>query len=508
MPDVLIVRFGEIGHEGGHVYDKWRILREHRPTLAINILDVCPSMRLEQVYEHLPIPLQHLTVSGVGLGVQLRRYDREFGRLLAEAKDRATWSQDRIERWRNDRLASFVSHAATTVPYYRRRFHELEIDPRSVRSLDDYTRVVPLLEKRTAQEASDELHSDAISPRKRRSAHTSGTTGAGLRFSTTWPALREQWAIWWRYLSWHGVEPGTWCGYFFGRPVHPHHRDDPPFWRVNWPGRQVLFSAYHMRPDNMGVYVDELRRRRLPWLHGYTSTLALLAAHIVDHGLDLGYTLRAVTTASENLLPHQRELMERAFGVRPRQHYAMTEAAANASECPLGELHIDEDFAITELVRDPSSEVTRVVGTNFSNPAFPLLRYVVHDVATLRENACPCGLPGRILASIDGREEDYIELADGTRIGPLNHVFKGMVSVREAQIAQRVPGEITLRIVPGAGYNKDAEQALLTHAHHRLGPGVDITIERHDALPRTRTGKLRLVVRDDTESQSPAVTSS
>src|SRR5690606_40913392 len=70
----------------------------------------------------------------------------------------------------------------------------------------------------------------------------------------------EQWAIWWRYRRWHGIEPGTWCAYFGGRSLVPFKASKPPFWRYNIPARQVMFSAYHMSPENLRAYVDELRR--------------------------------------------------------------------------------------------------------------------------------------------------------------------------------------------------------------------------------------------------------
>ena len=43
----------------------------------------------------------------------------------------------------------------------------------------------------------------------------------------------------------------------------------------------------------------------------------------------------------------------------------------------------------------------------------------------------------------------YVVLPDGTRVGRMDHCFKDMVSVREAQIHQAQLGEITVRIVRG-----------------------------------------------------------
>ena len=140
-----------------------------------------------------------------------------------------------------------------------------------------------------------------------------------MRFSTTVSAIREQYAVWWRYRDWHGLERGVWSGHFGARSVVPTSQNAPPYWRYDRPGRRVLFSGYHMSEPRLAAYIDELRKRRLPWLHGFPSTLALLAAHVVEHGVDLGYDIRWVTVGGENLLAAQEDVMTRAFGVRPVQ---------------------------------------------------------------------------------------------------------------------------------------------------------------------------------------------
>ena len=86
----------------------------------------------------------------------------------------------------------------------------------------------------------------------------------------------------------------------------------------------------------MAVYVDELRRRRLPWLHRVPVAAGVLASYIIDNRIDLRILGQVGFDDSESLLPHQVVAIERAFGVRPIQHYAMTESVASISECERG----------------------------------------------------------------------------------------------------------------------------------------------------------------------------
>lgn len=450
-------------------------------------------MSLEHVYQRLPIFLQNAVCSAVGRRIQRTRYGPAFEKCLAEAERRMQWSRDRLLEYRDRRLRAFVRHSAESVPYYRRLFRREGIDPHKIRGLDEL-KEIPILTKPQVQRHGREMLSEAVPRRRRTMTHTSGTTGGGLRLATTPDALREQWAIWWRYRRWHDIQPGTWCGYFGGRSVVPLAQAGPPFWRVNRPQCQILFSGYHMSDRNLGAYLAELRRRRPPWLHGYPSLLALLATHLLGSGENLGYQVRWITVGAENLLPQQARVVEQAFGVRPRQHYGMAEAVANVSECEHGALHVDEDFAAVEFVPNSEGPGYRVVGTNFTNPATPLLRYDVQDLLRLADAGCPCARPGRLVEAIDGRREDYVVLRNGARVGRMDHIFKDLVSIREAQIFQCEPGRITIRVVRGSAYTSADEQRLLGEARQRLGEDTGIDVRYVEKLPRSPTGKLRFVV--------------
>jgi phenylacetate-CoA ligase len=450
-------------------------------------------MNLGAIYAAAPLFLRQIAVNVEGWRIQRSRYGPGFLKALGEAEFRARWSDQEVQAFRDARLRKFVRHAACTVPYYRRLFRELGLKAGAVRTMADMSQL-PVLTKADVQQHPGEMVSESAPSRRRRTIHTSGTTGAGLHIATTREALWELWAVWWRSRRWHGIQPGTWCGFFGGRSVVPTRVTHPPFWVHNHPGRQVRFSAYHISDRTADFYIAELRRRRLQWLHGYPSVLALLAHYVLESGEDLGYQVRWVTTSSESLLPQQVSLMEAAFGARPIQDYGMAEAVACFSECELGALHVDEDFAATEFVQIPGEGAFRVIGTNFTNMATPLLRYDTTDVVTLRKGACPCGRSGRIVSSVDGRREDYIIRKDGSRIGRMDHAFKDMVRIREAQIHQTVPGRIEVRIVRGSGYGATDERALLAELRQRLGDATEVSVRYVDTIARSGAGKLRFVV--------------
>jgi len=441
--------------------------------------------KMRAVYNRSPPWLQNIGLSGIGLLNNISRYNSDYEKRFSAALQRRNWSPEQTAEYVDRSVCRFVHHAATTVPYYRNQFREIGLDPREISGVADLA-LLPLLHKSTVQERAAQFLSDAVPPSELVNISTSGTTGSGLQFFTTMPAVREQWATWWRYRSWHGIERPTEVAIFRAVPLVDVARTVPPFWRRNLPGRELYLSASHMAPQYMKAFVAELNRRQTPWFHGYPSVISIFAAFILDLGITLDYAVKWVTTGSENLTDHQADLIEQAFGVRPVQNYGLNESVANISQHPDGNLYIDEDFAAVEVIDG------RIVGTNFSNPAFPLIRYCVDDRIKLSDDVSSAGW--RRVVALDGRAEDYVVRKDGAKIGRLDWVFRQSQNIREAQIRQSVVGEVDILVARRASYSDGDEQVLLASARDYLGDDTKINIQYVDAVSRPKSGKLRLVV--------------
>jgi phenylacetate-CoA ligase len=163
----------------------------------------------------------------------------------------------------------------------------------------------------------------------------------------------------------------------------------------------------------------------------------------------------------------------------------------------MGNLHVDEDYSYVEFLPiDDVSNQYRLIGTNWSNHAFPLLRYDTGDLVTIStERTCPCGRPGRLVDEIDGRKEDYVLLPNGVKVGRLDHIFKDLIHVQEAQFRQNHPKRVEIWVVKGQGYDECGEESqLLLETRKRLGHDINIQIRYVNSIERTKSGKLRFVV--------------
>ena len=445
-----------------------------------------------RLYYSLPVSLQHIACSIEGYRLRKRRFNKQFRDILQDVEERYKLYQINMAVFRDKRLKEFVRHAAETVPYYKQYFQEQSIDPKNICSIEDL-KILPVIEKSDIQNNEENFISNAITNKHYHISRTSGTTGAGLKVFISDAASREAWAVITRFRKWHGLHYETWSAHFGGREVIHSSQNKPPFWRYNIPGRQILFSGYHLSEKTIPFYVEELIKRKIRWIHGYPSLISLIAQYAIDNNINMEDSVRWVTVGSENLLPMQIKNIKEAFGVSPIQQYGLTELVAHFSQCETGNLHVDEDFAAVEFLPTSDEGVYKIIGTNFNNMAMPLLRYDTKDTAILHDY-CSCGRPGRVVRKIDGREEDYITLNDGTRHGRTASIFKYMSNIKEAQIYQKKPGYLTVRIVPSDKYTMEDERYLEKKLNERFNGKLQYDFTYMKNLERTDNGKLRFVI--------------
>jgi phenylacetate-CoA ligase len=454
--------------------------------------------RIRVVYERLPVVLQELVVAAAGWRSYRNRFGPAFHRILGELEASDGFDAARVRADQEQRLQSIVRFAAATVPYYRAAFRREGVDPESIRTVDDLTRIPPL-DKETVHAEGRSLWSEAIPARELVLGHSSGTTGTALSLAYTREAMAWEYAVNWRQRGWHGLRLGDRYAAFGGQVVVPLAQSTPPFWRFDRMRRRMMFSLYHMTDAHLEHYARELARPGYAFWQGYPSSLSLVAGWMLDHGMELGRAApRAVFTSSESLLDFQREQISRAAGAPVGDRYGHSEFAVSAVTCPRGSYHVDTEFCIVEIdahEEGPDWVRGEILTTGFCNRAMPLLRYRTGDVATLRKNgSCSCGRARPILERIDGRVEDYVVTPDGRRIGRMDHVFKDALAVKEAQLFQPSRDRLVVRLVPRAQFDAAARAALERELRDRLGDEIELEFEITHAIPRLPNGKFRAVV--------------
>jgi phenylacetate-CoA ligase len=427
----------------------------------------------KSIYDSLPVWAQTIAVNIAGARDFKAKYGGVFHGWLEDLTHNERKSRDEMLRQQQVATRRLLEYAVEHVPFYRERKFPV----------DDLA-AWPILDKVTVAATPEKFLSEEFAGRDRLELHTSGTTGTPLtvRFSKEYQQIEM--AFRWRHKAWAGVPFLSSSAYVSGHPVVPANQAQPPFWRWERAEQRLLCSSYHLAPQNLSAYVAALERYSPDFIHGYPSSLYLLAQHGVGR-----YRPRAVFTASETLLDFQRQAIEETFRTKVFNWYGNTEMTCNIVECAAGNLHYRLDYGVLELLPDGT-----MIVTGLNNRAMPLIRYRVGDRAVAKDGDCPCGCAFPLIERIEGRVEDYIRTPDGRYVGRLDHLFKQVRHVREAQIVQKSLEEIVLRIVRAEGYTKADERTVHAEARQRLGDNIRMRFEYVDAIDRTSAGKFRFIV--------------
>jgi len=404
----------------------------------------------------LPIWAQTLAVNFESRRNFPKKYGGVFRGWLADLEHNEKKSRDEMLHQQQVAVRHLLEYAVEHVPAYKGRSPE---------KLSEW----PILEKFQITPAH---LSDEFKPRELMTLHTSGTTGTPLTVFFSKEYHQIEMAFRWRHKAWAGVPFLSSSAYVSGHPVVPPQQTQPPYWRWDRYEKRLLCSSYHI---DSPAYTAAFQKFRPDFIHGYPSSLCQLG----------GYKPKAVFTASETLLDHQRAAIEAGFGAKVFNWYGNTEMTCNIVECAAGNLHYRTDYGFLELLADGT-----MIVTGLNNRAMPLIRYRVGDKATAKAGMCSCGCAFPLIERIEGRVEDYVRTPAGKLIGRLDHLFKDARHVREAQIIQRQLDEIIIRVVKAGDFD---EQPVRAEARQRLGD-MKVRFEYVEKIERTKAGKFRFVI--------------
>jgi phenylacetate-CoA ligase len=417
--------------------------------------------------------------------------------------------RDELHTLQSGLLRRLVRHAYRHTAFYRDWFDAAGVSPEDIRGPGDLARL-PLLERgqaRTSAAARETTAPPHIAVRKA----TSGTTGEPMLIAYNADSRHWRDAIRWRGYGWGGYRVGMRAFHFWGFGA------EPPRSRF---ARAKIALDHHLRRDHyvdctprgddyLAGVVAQLRAFRPDVIVTYSRAGAALADHVVRHGSRDWGTI-PVLCGAERLWPHDRAILEQAFGPAVFETYGSREFMLIGSECDHHQgLHTSMENLIVEvIVRQPdgtirsarAGEVGEVVVTDLHNLASPFLRYVIGDLATACEpGPCACGRGLSRIGPIQGRLTETLRDASGAPVSGLvfNILFVSLAEhARQFQAVQHPDGTITLKIVPshrGAALPRIVHDLTRSFAGKYV-PGIAVTIQAVDDIAPTASGKRQVVI--------------
>jgi phenylacetate-CoA ligase len=405
------------------------------------------------------------------------------------------WEPERLAAWQWGEVNKLLTWAVVQVPFYRRWFAQSGVTPEEIAAARDLS-PLPIVSKQMIQAAPDDFRAKAP-PRGSYAKSTGGTLGQPLHFLVS--PLSDQWrmAVSRRGYAWAGCVPGR-------RQLHLWSGDLAPLpWRARFKRglhralqRQRFVDYYRMLgPAEIQEAMAEIDRFGPDCLVAYPSGAEALARRALETGWRPRRPLLSVLTGAERLLPHQRQLVERALGCQCFETYGSREFMLMASECPAHQgLHVSAENLLLE-VEAPPGQVGELLVTDLHNYAQPFIRYRGGDLGSWLEGDCPCGRSLPRLAGVEGRVMDAIRTPDGGRLTGLffPHLLKDYPAIMRYQIVQPALDRLVLRLVLSEPL-RDGERESIAAAIRSALPGVEPSIEEVEEIETTPSGKVRITI--------------
>ena len=389
-------------------------------------------------------------------------------------------------------LKAQLQHAWDTVPYYRAAWGRAGVHPGDVKCLADLE-AFPILTKADIRRHERALVSCAYDVAKLRVKRTSGSTGVPLTIYCDEPAMQWKTACTIRSDEWSGWRLGQRVAKVWGNPEYRHFGLKGRL-RNFFFDRAVYLDTLNLNDERIAEFARTIHRHRPGLIFGHAHSLYLLACSLKKTGV---MDVRPNGIISTAMLLHdwQRAAIEKVFGCKVTNRYGCEEVSLIASECEEHRgLHVNADSIYHEV---PGGGTGKLLVTDLTNRAMPLIRYEIGDVVEMSDRRCKCGRGLPLIERIEGREADYVLTPAGRLISGISLtenfalLIPGTVQV---QIVQESLTELRIRLVADEEFGPASRRKIGELVEETFGPEVRYDVELVEAIPQEPSGKYRFCI--------------
>jgi len=409
-----------------------------------------------------------------------------------------------LKRIQQDKLKKIVRYAYDHVPFYRKRFDETRLDPRSIKRIEDVEKI-PFTVKTDLRD-NYPLGLVAVDPKRLYSLHaSSGTTGKPIVVAYTKGDL-ECWSrLMGRTFDVAGVRKGDIVQNMFGYGLFTGGLG------IHYGARQIGATILPTSSGNTKrqlMFMKDLRTTVVTCAPSYMVYLCE-ASRAEGYEPKHDFSIRVGIFGAEPWSEEARNRIEDVFGLRAHDIFGMSElyGPGVGIECEQRNgLHVWADEFLVETINPDTGEVLEpgaegeLVFTMLSREAMPLLRYRSRDLSRVWEEECGCGRVHPRIQRIKGRSDDML-IIGGVNVFPsqIEHVLMNIpglgdqyqIVVTHDQLDRlSVKTEVTADKLNDAELLKRIQQDLMAV----LGIKVNVELLELGTLPRSEVGKARRVI--------------
>lgn len=449
----------------------------------------------EKVYKILPDFLQNCMVYIYNKQAYKRRYGGEYRNFRKEKKQNRSLTLEELKAYQKNRYAQFIEFVIQNSDYYKKSIGNIEHA-----ELIENISSLPIVNKEVLRN-----NIDAITVKtsvKLEKSKTGGTTGKSLEVKFFFRDSQERFAFLDDFRSRFGYELGKKTAWFSGKNLLTDNDvKKKTFWKTDFVHHVRYYSTFHIKDDYLKYYVEDLIRFAPEYLVGFPSTILEIAKYGITNGYDFPENVvKAVFPTAETITDETRYYIEKFFKTKLYNQYASSEGAPFIIECEKGNLHLELQTGVFEVLDENNqpAQSGRLVVTSFTTAATPLVRYDIGDSITLEDadKRCSCGNNNPLVKEILGRIDDFIYSVENGKInlGNVSNTLKDTKGIIRFQAVQNKLDEMDLYVVVDQEiYSPQIEKIFIGNWRDRVGNVMKIHLKYVNEIPVEGSGKYRIV---------------
>lgn len=449
----------------------------------------------ERLYKIMPHFLQNLFVTGYNFTAYKSRHSGKYKKYLKKFIENRDLSLTELKNIQNERFLYLLQHVLEHSEFYRTLYENIEL-PKSLHEIYK----LPIVDKEMLRKNIEKVHT--IDSKHGFHSKTGGTTGKSLEVYFTPDNMQERFAMLDDFRGRYGYKLGKKTAWFSGKSLLTD-RDikKKRFWKTDYVHKVRYYSTFHIKEDYLKYYVEDIIKFQPEYLVGFPSNVLDIAKYGIRNGYSYpeGVT-KAIFPTAETITTEMRGVIEAFFKSRMYNQYASSEGAPFIVECEEGNLHLELQSGVFEVLDDNDKPTTsgRLVVTSFTTYGTPLIRYDIGDSISLDDEnkTCSCGNNNPMVKEILGRIDDFIYSPENGKInlGNVSNTLKDTKGIIRFQAVQNEMNAMILLVeIDDTVYNLKIEEKFLQNWRDRVGVNMDIEIQYVKEIPVEKSGKFRIV---------------
>lgn len=325
-----------------------------------------------------------------------------------------------LEQLQLERLQATLSRVYLNVPFYRKKFDELGIDPDEFRSLDDLRRLPFTLKNDLRDSYPYGLFAVPLRDVVRIHA-SSGTTGLSTVVGYTKNDIRTWSNLVARVMTAAGVTKDDVVQIAFGYSLFTGG------FGLHYGAERIGASVIPISSGNTARQIKIMQDFRSTALVCTPSYAMLIADTIHEMGISLNsLSLKYGLFGAEPWSEKMRQEIQDKLKIVATDNYGLSEVMGPgvAGEClERNGLHINEDHFLVEIINPETlepvapGETGELVITTLTKEAFPVIRFRTRDLTRFLPEPCPCGRKMMRMSRVMGRTDDML-IIKGVNVFP------------------------------------------------------------------------------------------